>query len=386
MGASVAWHLRQLGIEDVVLVERDVLASGSTSKSAGGFRAQFADELNVRVALRSLDELERMDGVELRQHGYLFLLDNEADVERFRAALAVQHALGVPSRELSVDEALGIVPQIDPDGLLAATFCELDGYVSPEDVVQWYARGTDVRQSCAVTGIDVRQGRILGVETTQGRIATETVVCCAGAWSREVGAMAGVDIPVRGEQRWMHFTPSDGGLPARLPLTVDFSTGFYFHREGPGLAFGGREQTLEEVAVPAARRLPVLAELPVQSSWWGYYEVSPDHNAIVGEAARAEPLPLRDRLLGPRLPAGAGGRRARRRAHRRSRADARPLALRARALRARTRRDRRRSSFDAPHAHRQPVREPRHGAAHRRGRGPSAAGGSSSHRAPWPRQ
>ena len=286
MGASVAWHLRQLGIEDVVLVERDVLASGSTSKSAGGFRTQFADELNVRVALRSLDELERMDGVELQQHGYLFLLDNEEDVERFRAALALQHALGVPSRELSVDEALGIVPQIDPDGLLAATFCELDGYVSPEDVVQWYARGTrrpaELRASPASTSGKAGSS---GVETTQGRIATDTVVCCAGAWSQEIGAMAGVDIPVRGEQRWMHFTPSDGGLPARLPLTVDFSTGFYFHREGPGLAFGGREQTLEEVAVPAARRLPVLAELPVQSSWWGYYEVSPDHNAIVGEAA-----------------------------------------------------------------------------------------------------
>ena len=102
------------------------------------------------------------------------------------------------------------------------------------------------------------EGRIVAVETTQGRIATGTVVCCAGAWSQEVGAMAGVDIPVRGEQRWLHFTPSDGGLPARLPLTVDFSTGFYFHREGPGLAFGGREQSLEELAVPAARRLPVL--------------------------------------------------------------------------------------------------------------------------------
>ena len=284
MGASVAWHLRRLGVHDVVLVERDVLASGSTSKSAGGFRAQFADELNVRIALRSLDELEGMDGVELRQHGYLFLLDDAVDVERFRAALALQHSLGVPSRELSVEEALAIVPQLDPEGLLAATFCELDGYVTPEEVVQWYARDLDVRQGCGVVGIDVDGGRITAVETTGGQIATGTVVCCAGAWSSEIGAMAGVEIPVRGEQRWMHFTPQDGGLPARLPLTVDFSTGFYFHREGPGLAFGGREQTLEELALPAARRLPVLAELPVQSSWWGYYEVSPDHNAIVGEA------------------------------------------------------------------------------------------------------
>jgi len=82
----------------------------------------------------------------------------------------------------------------------------------------------------------------------------------------------------------MWFSPEDGGLPERLPLTIDFTTSFYFHREGPGLVFGGREDTLEEVAEHAARRLPVLADLPVQSSWWGYYEVSPDWNAMVGES------------------------------------------------------------------------------------------------------
>jgi sarcosine oxidase subunit beta len=284
MGASVAWHLHELGIADVVLLERDSLASGSTSKSAGGIRAQFADELNIRIALRSLDEFERMEGIDLRQDGYLFLLDNGADVARFQDALALQHSLGVPSRELSVAEALEIVPQLDPDGLLAATFCDLDGYATPEAVVQWYARGVDVRQGCAVTGIEVEGGRVVAVETTKGRIATGTVVCCCGAWSAELGAMAGVEIPVQGEPRWMFFTPEDGGLPERLPLTIDFTTSFYFHREGPGLVFGGREQRVEELAEPASRRLPALLDLPVQASWWGYYEVSPDHNAIVGEA------------------------------------------------------------------------------------------------------
>jgi sarcosine oxidase subunit beta len=285
MGASVAWHLRELGITDVVLVERDSLASGSTSKSAGGIRAQFADELNIRIALRSLDEFERMEGIDLRQHGYLFLLDSSGDVVRFQEALALQHSFGVPSRELSVDEALEIVPQIDPDGLLAATYCDLDGYATPETVVQWYARGIDVRQGWEVTSVDVSGGRVVGVRGSKGRIATETVVCCAGAWSAAVAATAGVDLPVEGERRWMFFTPQDGGLPERVPLTIDFTSGFYFHREGPGLVFGGRGQTLEELAEPASRRLPVLLELPVQSSWWGYYEVSPDHNAIVGEAA-----------------------------------------------------------------------------------------------------
>jgi glycine/D-amino acid oxidase-like deaminating enzyme len=288
MGASVAWHLRDLGVTDVVLLERDSLAAGSTSRSAGGIRTQFSDELNIRIALRSLDEFERMDGIELRQYGYLFLLDRQEDVAAFQEALALQHRLGVPSRELSIDEALEIVPQVDPEGLLAATYCDLDGYASPESVVQWYARGGEVRQGCEVTGIRVEDGRIAGVETSKGAIACSTVVCCAGAWSQELAAMAGVDLPVEGERRHMWFCPEDGGLPERLPLTIDFTTSFYFHREGPGLVFGGKEESLEDVAEHAARRLPVLIELPVQSSWWGFYEMSPDHNALVGRAAEPE--------------------------------------------------------------------------------------------------
>jgi sarcosine oxidase subunit beta len=287
LGASTAYHLRRLGVPEVVLVERDALASGSTSKAAGGIRAQFADELNVRIALRSLVEFEQMGpDISFRQYGYLFLLNREEDVATFRAALALQQSLGVPARELTAGEALELVPQLDVEDVLAATYCARDGYATPEAVVQWYASnsGAEVKQSCPATAIDVRDGRIVGVETPRGRIATDTVVCCAGVWSHEVGELAGVDLPVAGEARSMWFTPQDGGLPERLPLTIDFSSGFYFHREGPGLAFGGRERALEDVAEAAARRLPVLAELPVQSSWWGWYDVSPDWNALVGEA------------------------------------------------------------------------------------------------------
>jgi sarcosine oxidase, subunit beta len=286
LGASTAWHLRKLGVDDVVLVERDTLASGSTSKSAGGIRAQFADELNIRIALRSMAEFEQMDSIAWRRAGYLFLLDDDADLIRFREALELQKRLEVPSRELSVAAALELVPQLDPEGLVGATFCPLDGYASPESVVAWYAQGLRVEQSCEATRIEVlRGGRIQAVETTRGRIATGTVICCAGVWSREVGALAGLELPVHGEPRHMWFSPEDGGLPDPLPLTVDFTTGFYVHREGPGIAFGGREPTLEEVAPHAAQRLPALVELPIQTSWWGYYEVSPDHNAIVGETA-----------------------------------------------------------------------------------------------------
>ena len=227
------------------------------------------------------------DEISFRRHGYLFLIDSEEDAAEIRRALVLQQSLGVPSRELTPAEAHDIVPQLSLDGVLAATFSPSDGYATPEAVVQWYARESHatVLQGWAATGVEVQDGRIVAVETSRGRIGTETVVCCAGMWSKEVGALAGVQLPVEGVARSMWFTPEDGGLPERLPLTIDFGTGFYFHREGPGLAFGGRERALEAVAEAAARRLPVLADLPVQSSWWGWYDVSPDWNALVGEAA-----------------------------------------------------------------------------------------------------
>src|SRR3954464_15065898 len=119
LGAATAFHLRRLGVDDVVLVERDVLASGSTSKAAGGIRAQFADELNIRIALRSLVEFEELgNAISFRQHGYLFLLDNDDDLATFRAALDLQHTLGVPSRELTPAEAKELVPQLEVDDLV----------------------------------------------------------------------------------------------------------------------------------------------------------------------------------------------------------------------------------------------------------------------------
>ena len=293
MGASVAYHLTELGHTDVVLLERESLASGSTSKAAGGIRAQFADELNVRIALRSMAEFERLEhesGIGYRRHGYLFLLDSDDDAERFRLAHDVQHSLDVPSRLLSPAEAKEIVPGLETSDLVAASYCPLDGYATPEAVVQAWAgaaaaRGATVVQNAAVENVALRGSEVVGVETRAGPIRTGTVVCAAGAWSREVGSLAGVDVPVAGEPRWMHYTPEDGGLPEALPLTIDFSTGFYFHREGSGLVFGGREPTIDALAPHAARRLPLLADLPIQASWWGYYEMSPDHNALVGETA-----------------------------------------------------------------------------------------------------
>ena len=301
IGASAAFHLTELGITNVALVERDQLASGSTSKSAGGIRAQFADELNIRIALRSMAELERFEevigsvagdapAIGLTRCGYLFLLDDEQDLQAFRAAVGLQNSLGVPSVELSVAEVEAMLPQVEAGDLVGGTFCPLDGHVTPEAVVQGYAaaaaaRGVRIRQGCAVTGIVGRDGRIEAVETTGGTIATGAVICAAGAWSPKVAAHVGVELPIRPERRWTFYSADDAGLPAELPLTVDFSTGVYLSREGGGIIVGGREPTVEEFVPLAVHRVPALAECAIQSSWWGYYEMSPDHNAIVGEAS-----------------------------------------------------------------------------------------------------
>src|SRR2546421_182849 len=150
--------------------------------------------------------------------------------------------------------------------------------------------GARVEQSCPVTRIVVRDGRVAGVETPRGTIETERVICAAGVWSRELAATAGVELPVEPERRFMFFTEEAAGFPLELPLTIDFSTGFYFHREGGALALGGREQSLEELAPLAVRRVPSLETIGVRSSWWGFYEMSPDHNAIVGAAERPSGL------------------------------------------------------------------------------------------------
>jgi len=299
-GASALYHLAKLGCSDAVLVERETLASGSTSRAAGGIRAQFSDELNVRIGLECIRRFERFGEepggeIDFRQWGYLFLLTTEADVRSFQASVALQQSLGAPTRLLAAEEAGAIVPGLELGDVLAATFCPLDGYATPEAVVQGYAQGAArlgaaIVQGCPVERIATRAGRVVAVGTAGGAIATERVICAAGVWSRELAATAGVEIPVLPEARRVFFTKPGDGLPRELPLTIDFATGFYFHREGEGLLFGGREPTLEELAPLAAARLPALAELEVQGGWSGLYEMSPDHNAIVGRLADPEGL------------------------------------------------------------------------------------------------
>jgi sarcosine oxidase subunit beta len=295
MGAAALRYLAELGCRRPLLLERETLACGSTGHCAGGVRTLFSDELNVRIGLESIRRLERFEEelgeqLDLRLAGYLFLLDNGADVNRFAAELVHQAAHGIATRTLTPTEAQEIVPQLAVDDLCGAVFNPLAGFVTPDLVVQGCARqavrlGARVNQSCAAERIVVEDGRVTGVQTAHGRVETECVVLTAGVWSRELAATAGFDLPVQPERRFMYVTEQAPDFPELLPLTIDFSTSFYFHREGSAILFGGREQSLEGLAPHASRRLPALAELEVRHAMWGFYEMSPDHNALIGAAA-----------------------------------------------------------------------------------------------------
>ena len=296
MGAAALRYLAELGSPRPLLLERETLASGSTGHCAGGVRTLFSDELNVRIGLESIRRLQRFpeelgEQLDLRLDGYLFLLSDAADVRRFEADLAHQEAAGIDTRLLTPEQAREVVPQLAVDDLGGAVFNAVAGLVTPDLVVQGCVRhaarlGARVKQSCAVERIVVEGDRVAGVETARGRIEAGCVVLTAGVWSRELAATAGFELPVEPERRFMYVTEEAPHFPERLPLTIDFSTSFYFHREGDALLFGGREPSLEAVAPHAAQRVPSLAELEVRHTMWGYYEMSPDHNALIGKAAQ----------------------------------------------------------------------------------------------------
>jgi sarcosine oxidase subunit beta len=307
MGLSTAFHLARAGVTDVVLLERDELGSGSTSKAAGGVRAQFSDAVNIELGLRSLRTFETFAAdfgqeIDLHQVGYLFLLDRPEHVAEFEANVALQNQLGVPSRMIDVAEAKRLSPLVATDGLLAAAWSPTDGHCTPESVVMGYAAaarraGARIVRGCAVTGIVHDGTTIAAVETQHGTIATDTVVCAAGPWAQAIGAMADVDLPVVPVRRQILTTDAVPGLAADTPFTIDFSTSMYFHTEGPGLLIGmsdpdeqpGFSMQRSEAWLPRlgeviARRAPALADVGIAGGWAGLYEMTPDHNGLIGEA------------------------------------------------------------------------------------------------------
>lgn len=306
IGTSIAFHLAEAGVPDVVLIERDELGAGSTSKAAGGVRAQFSDALNIQLGARSLRAFADFGArpgqeIDFQQVGYLFLLSRQQDVAAFERSIELQNQLGVPSRLIDPGEAKRLSPPIDTDGLLAAAFSPDDGLATPEAVVQGYAagarrHGAHLQTACELLDVRLRGEVIQAVVTSKGVVETPALVCAAGAWSRQVGAMVGVDLPVIPYRRQVLVTEPVAGLPQHLPMTIDFASSVYFHREGPGLLMGmsledeppGFNLARDDAWIPRlaevlARRAPSLVDIGIAGGWAGLYEVTPDHNALIGE-------------------------------------------------------------------------------------------------------
>ena len=228
MGASAAYHLAKRGCTDIVLLEKGpFLGMEATGKCAGGIRYQFSTEINVQLSLLSLPMLQRFEeelgqDIDLRWPGYLFLLDNEADLATFRRNVAMQNRLGVPSQIISHDEAKALAPLLVMDDILGAAWHAGDGLADPNGVVQGYAAGArrlgaQVFTGVEATGITVEGGRIAAVETSAGTIATRQVIDAAGPWAGQVAALAGVDLPIVPVRRQIAVTTPLAGVPETSP-------------------------------------------------------------------------------------------------------------------------------------------------------------------------
>jgi sarcosine oxidase subunit beta len=157
--------------------------------------------------------------------------------------------------------------------------------------------GATIASRCAATGISLSGDTIIGVVTHGGLIETNTVVCAAGAWSAVVGAWVGIDLPVSPLRRQIVVTEPIANLDPATPFTIDFATSFYFHGEGDRLLLGAPEATdswgfdttrdpewLENLADHMQRRVPRLDDVGIARGWAGLYEMTPDHNAIIGRS------------------------------------------------------------------------------------------------------
>jgi sarcosine oxidase subunit beta len=307
MGTSIAFHLAEAGVRDILLIERGELGSGSTTRSAGGVRAMFADELNIRLGQRSLQafaEFASRPGQEIDLHrvGYLFLLSDAADLPLFEASVELQNQLGVRSRMVDSSEVEALCPGVVTSDLVAGAFSPDDGYCSPDSVVRGYATaarglGVVIERDCNALGITRLGTRIESVATDHGTVQTNTVICAAGAWSALIGRMVEVDLPVTPVRRQVLVTEPVATRTDHLPMTIDFTTTLYFHGEGPGMLVGMADPDetpgfniapsdgwLAQLSEPIARRAPWLLDIGVQTQWAGLYEVSPDSNALIGES------------------------------------------------------------------------------------------------------
>ena len=315
MGVSTAYHLAQRRAGRVVVVERDGVCTGSTALASGGIRHQYANRIGIELTRHSIETFERFEaefGVDprFRQHGYLILVTTEAELAQAEGNVDLQRSLGVAVDLLSAEETRRRFPYLHTDDLRGATYSPRDGYADPYLVTTAMAArardlGVEIRTGSEVTGVRRRGGRVEGVMTSAGALDAPAVVLATGAWTGAVGALAGIDVPVRPLRRSKFITapfPFEK-IPEATPFVIDPHQGISLRREGAGLLLGiGRRDdapsfltepdwSLREPLIErTVHRAPALAEAALMRGWAGLYEMTPDQTGIVSAVDGVEGL------------------------------------------------------------------------------------------------
>ncbi len=312
VGCSIAYQLTRRGVRDVLVLEREAVGAGTTSKAAGGIRAQFPTETEIRFSLESIRVFERFEdefGVDpgYVKIGYLFLVTSPDDLRGFEERVALQRRLGVDVRIIAPGDAQALVPALRVDDLIAGVWGPQDGMAGPAEVTNGYARrarelGARILEGVDVAAIEVGAGRVRGVATTAGRVETPLVVNAAGPAAARVGRLAGVDVPVLPRRRHIFFTEPFPELPGPVPLTTDRASGFYFRKEmeqvllspgdvedvGDDQAVAVDRARIEETVEKALHRLPIIEKARIAGGWAGLRPLTPDDHAIIGWAPGVE--------------------------------------------------------------------------------------------------
>jgi sarcosine oxidase subunit beta len=309
VGASIAWHLTEAGCRNVLIIEREShQGKGSTGKSMGGVRAQFATKPNIQMSLYSIPFYASFDQrlgqpAGYRAQGYMFVATRQSHLDYLTTNQALQKSLGLTqARMVTRDEIVATVPQLRTDDVLGGSFCPTDGFVDPYSVMVGFTtcaceKGALLWRSTEVTAIHRNGTGITGVETSRGPVSAPVVVNAAGAWAAAVAALAGIQLPVEPMRRMLIPTEPFDGVSHQIPMVIDMSNGFHFRPESLGflLAWNDPEETMgfktnfepsfiEKVLTRAADRVPCFENLAVnpKRAWAGLYEMSPDHHCIIG--------------------------------------------------------------------------------------------------------
>jgi sarcosine oxidase subunit beta len=312
VGSSIAYHLTEAGCTNVLVLERETSqGKGSTGKSMGGVRAQFATPVNIRMSMFSIPFFAAFDEVMghpagYRPQGYLFVATKPAYMDYLRTNYAAQIAAGL--QDVHLLDAAGVsrlAPELRSDDIIGGSFCATDGFVDPYSVMTGFMlkaieRGVELVRDTEVTGIQIDARGICGVETSRGAFATRTLVNATGAWAGGVARLAGVDLPVEPLRRMLVPTEPFDGVSHESPMVVDMNTGFHYRPEGRGLllAWNDPQETpgfklnfdrafIEKVLTRGVDRLPCLEEAEVnpKRAWAGLYEMTPDHHPVLGPVA-----------------------------------------------------------------------------------------------------